>query len=38
MLIPEKYIKKEKKILQIKVDELINQGNNKKKFYKQKRM
>ena len=38
MLIPERYTKKEKKSLQINIDRLINQGNKKTKFYKEKTM
>ena len=38
MLIPEKFIKKEKKTIQLKIDELINKNNKKKKFYNQKTM
>ncbi|MGI9215020.1 MAG: hypothetical protein ACR2HS_05165, partial [Gammaproteobacteria bacterium] len=38
MLIPNKYTKKERKILQIKVDELIKGGEKKKNFYKEKIM
>lgn len=38
MLIPKKYTKKERKILQIKIDELIKGGEKKKSFYKEKKM
>lgn len=35
MSIPEKFINKEKKTLQIKLDQIINEKNNGQKFYKQ---
>ena len=38
MLIPEKFIKKEKNLMQVKVDELIGQGSSGRKYYKQKAM
>lgn len=38
MLIPKKYTKKERKILQVKIDELIKGGDKKKTFYKEKTM
>jgi hypothetical protein len=38
MSIPDKYTKKERKILQMKVDELIKDTKKKKNFYKEKTM
>lgn len=38
LLIPEKFIKNEKKKIQLKVDELINQNQKTKKFFRQKTM
>lgn len=38
LLIPEKFIKNEKKKIQVKIDELINQNQKTKKFYKKKTM